>query len=500
MMFRSVRTRLIVSYAAIIFLCLLLAGLAFGFLLRDYQSRIKLDQLGRLAFSVSYQVRLLESLGASSVQIGGFLKDLAAETDVRFLLTDQGGRIIQDSAGDLTGVFIGMPSQQASERQPFITQLYHTRNEEGFLLVLAIPRLTPISEVFLERPSAYTVILAVPETDLQTAWLELAPIFALAGSIALIVSVLVALLISRTISRPIAQITTASEQIAQGHYDQFIPVSGHDEVGRLATTFNAMAQQVAESHRTTRDFLANVSHELKTPLTSIQGFSQAMVDGSLRTPADYQEAGQIINEEAERMRRLVEDLLFLSKIESGQIGMRQDIVDLGEVLREAVRRYWWQADQNQRRLDLHVDDLPPVRGDARWLGQAFSNLLDNALKFTPRTGEISVSARKEIGSIGPGVRIIVQNSGSFIPDGDLQRIFERFYQVDKSRAKLDERLEGSGLGLAIVKEIVQAHSGVVTARSDSRSGTAFDIWLPAVAVSTTGPGVVAVGRTTATPP
>jgi signal transduction histidine kinase len=234
-----------------------------------------------------------------------------------------------------------------------------------------------------------------------------------------------------------------------------------------------MARQVSTSDRTMRDFLANVSHELKTPLTSIQGFSQAMLDGTVLGAEGHQRAAGIINDEANRMRGLVDELLTLSKIESGQIAMGEDPVDLDRLLREATRRAEWQAETIGVRVAVESRPGAFVRGDAHWLTQVFSNLLDNALRHTPAGGGVAVRVQAQ--AEPAEVIVAVQNTGSYIPPDDLPRVFERFFQVDRSRAG---RLGGSGLGLAIVREIVQAHGGSVEAASDSIAGTTFIVRLP----------------------
>jgi two-component system sensor histidine kinase ResE len=265
--------------------------------------------------------------------------------------------------------------------------------------------------------------------------------------------------------------------MARGRYDQSIPVRRRDEVGRLANAFNAMAQQVSSSDRTMRDFLANVSHELKTPLTSIQGFSQALIDGTIEGDESRQHAAGIINEESNAMRRLVDDLLTLSKIESGQIAMGDEVVDVDKLLRDAMRRTEWQAEVKSVQVELEAPRVATVRGDPHWLGQVFTNLLDNALKHTPNGGRVTL--RLEAQEHRAETLVIVHNSGSYIPPQDLPRVFERFFQVDRSRSS---RQHGSGLGLAIVREIVQAHGGQVGATSDRALGTTFTVRLPLNAI------------------
>jgi len=280
----------------------------------------------------------------------------------------------------------------------------------------------------------------------------------------------VAFFISRSIALPLGQLTHASEGMAQGNYNQEIAVEGSDEVVRLAASFNKMAREVKRSQQMQRDFVANVSHELKTPLTSIQGFSQAMLDGATKGEEAYRRAAHIINEEAQRMIRLVSELLDLSQIESGQVAMAREPVDLAELLRRCVARFESRAKEAGLGLELDLPSPLTVLGDADRLERVFANLLDNAIKNTPEGGTISILARQG----GPqAIEVTVADTGVGIPPEDLPRIFERFYRVDKSRAA-----GGTGLGLSIAKEIVEAHGGQIRVSSELGKGTQFVVALP----------------------
>lgn len=486
-MLGSLRSKLIASYVVIIFLALFLAGSAFMLLLRDYQQQLALKRLADLAVPVSLQVRALERSGVGASQIAGLLQEHAAGMGVRILLVDAQSRVVEDTQGSLTGQQIPPPARDFSAGRGRLSAYWDAyRDPDSRLLFLVALRPrggVPLSEGPLGRGTSYSVVLAAPERSVTAAWLELLPSLSLAALASFLVSIIVAVILSRSISRPVAQMTRASEEMARGNYDQFIAAKGKDEVARLAVAFNTMAQAVGLSQRTLRGFLANVSHELRTPLTSIQGFSQAMVEGAVRTPEDYAAAGRIINEEAGRMRRLVEELLYLSKIEAGQIPLERRDLDMGELLRACTRRIQPPAQRAGIKLELEVTSLPPVRGDEGLLEQVFGNLLDNALKHTPPGGAIRVRAQAGdplAADLPAWVVVSVHNTGSFIPAEDLPRVFERFYQLDKARAK---NAGGSGLGLAIVKELVQAHGGTVEARSDLATGTEFIVRLPTDAAS-----------------
>ncbi|MBI2953175.1 MAG: HAMP domain-containing protein [Chloroflexi bacterium] len=483
-MFSDLRSKLIAAFVSVILLSLLLASAAFVFLLRGYQTQLKLRQLEDIAVPMSYQAQLLERAGASPEQIGLFLQDQTKDLNVRILLLDPEGIVAEDSQGELRGQRVILPSNPPTAGR-LAYSLSYDGSENLFLVVTRVRPTTPFGERFFSRAPTYTVALAVPQQSVASSWLELAPNLSLAALISLIASITLAVLLSRSISQPISAVTKASEEMARGNYDQSITVKSGDEIGRMAMAFNAMAAQVKSSHRTLRDFLANVSHELKTPLTSIQGFSQAMVDGAIQDASGYADAGRIINEETERMRRLVDDLLYLSKIESGQIPMEKLPVDLESLVAACVGKVDIQARQANISIGVQVSGLPLIRGDAHKLEQVFINLLDNALKHTPGGGAITIT-----GAVAPARRsadlgddrhslacIAVHNTGSRIPSEELDKVFERFYQVDKSRARSSA---GTGLGLSIVKEIVQAHGGSVEARSESLNGTEFVVHLPTI--------------------
>jgi len=489
--FTSLRLKLVATYSLVILLCLMLAGTAFVYLMRDYQRQIKLNQLSDLALPISWQVRLLERSGASQDQMALFLQDRATEMNVRILLVDPAGHVVDDTSDSLRGEQIPVPppGPVGDNSSPLSTVAFVRNGSPGFVFIVAQAPPQPQrgsqpSDRIVTRSTSYLVALAVPEQSLTSSWLELAPRLGFAALVSMIVSIAVAFMISRSISKPVVQMTRAAEEMAKGNYEQHIEVRGGDEIARLARTFNNMAQQVNISHRTLKDFLANVSHELRTPLTSVQGFSQAMVDGTVSSPAEYSEAGQIINEESERMRRMVEDLLLLSKIESGQLPLDRADLDLRELLRTCVRRATQHAHQSAVTIRLVADQSVKLVGDEGRMEEVLGNLLDNAIRHTPKEGVVTVTLavpqpRPTSGNgqggpqrAAPGPTVSVHNTGSHIPPEDRARVFERFYQVDKSRARTGD---GSGLGLAIAQEIVHAHGGNIAVESDPDRGTTFTV-------------------------
>ena len=322
------------------------------------------------------------------------------------------------------------------------------------------------------RRSTHAVI-AIPQAKLAAAWLELVPRLALAGLIALIVSFIVSYFISRSISGPLARITAASKQMAQGNYDVYIPIRGQDEVGRLSEAFNQMANEVSTNQRTMRDLLANVSHELKTPLTSIQGFSQAILDGVVTEDDDVKEYSRLVFDEAQRMRGLVDDLLLLSQIESGQVSMEHKRINVRAAAQPHARAVPLVDPRGGHPVRRRVR---AAAGHHRRPAPARAGVLATCCRTRCATHRPAGSSRSTARSISGGhVSISVHNTGSFIPQEDLTRVFERFFQVDRARTR---KGGSSGLGLSIVKEIVEAHGGTVRAISTEESGTEFVVVLP----------------------
>ena len=482
---RSLRARLILAFAAIIFLTLLLVGIGFVFIIRQYQEQREILRLGTVIGPILGQARQLDQQGRTLEDARDFLDRQADELDVRLVLA-RAGSIIYDSNDELNNHRIDIQAAESLGPLQRVRLVVAPGTDDPRLRFIFLQP-GPNSDRPLTRPNnVLLAIVHVPPTVLSVVQ-EMAPRLALAALVSLSASIVVAWVLAASIARPLARMTRAAEDMALGRYDHEIEARGDDEVGRLSAAFNMMMREVAKSQRTLRDFVANVSHDLRTPLTSIQGFSQAMVDGALRSPEDYAEAGRVINEEAERMRRLVEDLLELSKIESGQVRLDPGPCDLEALAHQTVERAERRAGELGLHLALSADEMPVVLADSRWVERAVDNLIDNALKHTPAEGIITIA----IGTmtVPPGAEVLspvgrrtggfgyiaVHNTGSFIPPGDQPRVFERFYQMDKARSGTGT---GSGLGLAIAQEIIQAHGGWIHLQSSRAGGTEFAVLLP----------------------
>lgn len=284
-----------------------------------------------------------------------------------------------------------------------------------------------------------------------------------------LIAFVLAVIISRSIARPLQSLARASQSVAQGQYDEQVEVRGPTEVQSVALSFNQMTAEVRAAQQSQRDFMANVSHDLKTPLTSIQGYSQAIMDGAAKDPT---EAAKVIHDEAERLNRMVTQLTDLARLQAGRLSVEMAGLDLNDLLEALGERLAVVAVRKRITIEVQTQPIPRIAGDGDRLVQVFTNLISNAIKYTPQHRKIRVTTEKTSAGY---ICVTVADNGIGIPREDLPRIFERFYQVDKSRGPK----RGTGLGLAITKEIVEMHGGRISIDSPGvNQGTTVRVWLP----------------------
>jgi two-component system phosphate regulon sensor histidine kinase PhoR len=247
-------------------------------------------------------------------------------------------------------------------------------------------------------------------------------------------------------------------------------LQGNQRLGALLVLHDVTRIQTLEKVR--REFVANVSHELKTPLTTIQGMAETLLHGALKDSKHNQEFVETIYKQSQQLSNLVEDLLDLSAIESGKKELKRSEIDLEELFEELVADFGAMAQKNRVHLQVHLPDtLTPIQLDRVIILQVFRNLIDNAIKFNRPEGQVLIGGSQQEDSI----TLWIKDTGHGIPPEDLPRIFERFYRVEKARSR--ER-GGTGLGLALVKHGVEAHGGSVSVSSTLGEGSIFTITLP----------------------
>jgi signal transduction histidine kinase len=433
------------------------------------------------------EIRNLQNAGSATA--GARLLTFSQDNDVRIIVAtrvnDNTSTVFLDTAsGFQRGDTIQVTLESDSYQLPaFLERLLNTRvqftlgqfdNTDGSAWLY-------VSLDILRQNDRGIVILIADEAPTQTLGHvlaefrdSLAPSLLQAALVGLIAALILATLISGGLLRALRDLRTAAAAVMKGDYAHRVPVRGAPEVRAVAEAFNAMSAETQANQQAQQDFVANVSHDLKTPLTSIQGYSQAIMDGTAKDPAH---AAGIIHEEAGRLNRMVVELTDLARLQAGRLSMQSVPLDMGQLAAAIGQRLEIVAQKKNITLHIESPSMPQVMGDGDRLAQVLTNLVSNALKYTPNGGQVWIRTQINHG----GVEVIVQDTGVGIPPEDLPRIFERFYQVDKARGPR----RGTGLGLPIAHEIVKAHQGRIAVTSGGAGqGTAFTIWLPSPHLNT----------------
>lgn len=384
---------------------------------------------------------------------GGMMDgDVWGGMGISLLLADDQGIVIADTASSAIGEKL-TPAELAAG-----TPLLVEGQQVGTLLAVSAPAgvATPAGD-FLSEVN-------------RSTWL--------AGLVASGLALVLGLLLFRQIVAPVRGLTAAAQQIAAGRLDRRVTVSSQDEIGQLAGAFNQMTDALARDQQLRRNMMADIAHELRTPLSVILANLEAMLDGVLPTSSEEVVS---LHDEAKLLSRLVADLRLLSLAEAGQLKLQRTSTDLNQLVRRATEQMRLQAESSG--VDLVTDgdtQLPSLNVDADRIAQVINNLLSNALRYTPAGGQVTVRATTQSQSGNqPEVIVAVTDNGSGIPSEDLPHIFDRFYRTDKSRSRASG---GSGIGLAIVKQLVEVHGGRVWAESRGPDqGSTFTFSLPIVA-------------------
>ena len=328
------------------------------------------------------------------------------------------------------------------------TQIQVNGETVGILLFKKPPDKNPLEDEFIRRLSQSIYLSAI-------------------GTI--LIAFILGAILSGTITRPIRELTKATHEMAGGKFGQQVPVRSRDEIGELASSFNKMNDDLARSFNLRKQMTADIAHELRTPLSLIIGHAEAVHDGVL---PPSKENFEIIREEAERLEQLVNDLRTLSLADAGELSVDFQPIEINKLMSDIKAHYMVQF--NQKRITLELGPAPvflqanldPIR-----FSQVLTNILDNALRYTPEEGHVAISIKQN----GDQIEINIQDSGDGVTPEDAAHLFDRFYRADESRTR-DEG--GSGLGLAIAKSIVEMHKGKIWAESEKGKGLKVIIQLP----------------------
>lgn len=473
----SLRSRLILTYGLIIGVFLLLVFLGFLVVLRNLaiaDARAELTRTGTLL-----EQRLagagLVNWKDEQVRSRAVFDLIGRAADTPYIVLDPNGTVMYSHR---------IPAIKAGQKlaAPLIRKAISSRKTESGTIsnpgepsvAVAVPVIRPSSSDVLG-----VLLMVKPVTLVQAATKRTLRPLLLVTLLAGLIVFLASVVIARSVVRPLRRVETAAARIAGGDYQQRIPVEGPQEVQDLALQFNEMAARVeaaiAEIQKQEglrREFVASVSHDLRTPVTSIQGFVTALADDVSGDPDTRRRHLAIVQEEIQRLSRLIDDLFEFAKLEAGQLSFHMEPFDLADLVRACAASAQPSAEQSEVSLTTAGADAPlRLTGDRERVAQVILNLVYNALRFTPEGGRVAVSLRQA----GGWAEVSVADNGAGIAPEDLSQIFGRFY---KGRQQGRRILGGTGLGLAIAKSLVEAHGGRISVKSEPGKGSTFTFTLP----------------------
>jgi two-component system sensor histidine kinase BaeS len=470
----SLRLKLVLSYLAVALGAILILAIAVAIAVQNYFNNTQLEGLDQQAQFRAHQ--LVFAYTHNSIP----LIRTAPDDPVLFIFVDPKGSQIICSGSQF------LKKQNCND--PTLTSAFSetlSKNKETNGSIQMVADNATFSSLYICIPLNYNgqligaMFMTTPAIAQYFSQQANTAIF-IAGLIVAALVIIFSFLFARRLTQPLEALTLAAEQMKQGKYTQRVEVpKTQDELGRLASTFNDMANtieaDVNEMHhqeQARRDLIANIAHDLATPLTAIQGFSEALADEVISDTEARQETAQRIGREVQRLRRLVKDLQQMSSLESGHAQLDLAPLDMNTLVAETLNVI--QPECEQMGISLHneiMSETPPVLADSDRITQVLLNLLDNARHHTTKGGSIHIKAYSKENALS----IQVRDTGTGIDSADLPHIFERFYRADRSRAGTTG---GSGLGLSIVKAIITAHGGNIWAESAPGQGTTITFTLP----------------------
>ena len=475
----SISWKIIIAYLLILAIAFSVIGVSLLQLVGEYlfNQRIKEDQ--RTAEGLSIQMgRLLQARNADGMF--AFASEACSEGNSRVLVLDEYGVVQVDTSSLLNGRrFQNAEAAKVLSGSLSSYGFYDEDSRGAYWLHAAlnafsnVDALTGVFACGLYADNApigaVIYISQVQEIyeNLHEIQLKIMTWLILVAAAVIVMSMFVI----RTITRPVSDLREGIARMSSGDFSARVNVRGRNEFAELATAFNSMTERIEQLDKSRSQFVSNASHELKTPLSTMKILIESILYQDPFDPGMTKEFLSDVNTEIDRLNRIVSDLLTLVNIDSGGMKLNSADLDVNELILEQVKRLAPLARENGIELDCSAREMMEITGDTVKLQQVFYNVIDNAIKYTPRGGEVHVSLARA----GKRAIIRISDTGIGIPADDLPHIFDRFYRVDKARYRATG---GTGLGLSIVKQIVQLHGGSILATSEEGHGTTFVIELP----------------------
>lgn len=463
---------MLATYLTVTIGALLIAGVTVGALLQGFQMREKKEMIAR-------ELAVISQLYANVK--GGMVNQSATEAELVLIarhydgliqVVHADGEIVSYSSASKWNVISARPYAESE-----ITQMVRAkagisgsapsfeRQKSGFHMLIGT--LSPDAEGNADYAIRFFYDTTNMRSEIEMIYLEVI----LVTLVTILLAVIAVYYTTSRMTKPFMEINETVQKYSKGDYNLRIPITNTQEATELAVSFNTMADQLKDLEATRRSFVANVSHELRSPLTSMKGFLEAMQDGTIG-PADYEKYIGIVLSETRRMVTMVNDLLDLARIESGKTALRLEVFEINEQIRRTLLTF--EARIYEKSMEVEVkfaQEQYYVEADVTQIGQVLRNIIDNAIKYSPEHSRLRIATyamRRE-------VYVSIADNGRGIPQEDLPHVFDRFYKVEK--AHTPSKATGSGLGLSIVKRIIDQHNQTITVTSARGKGTTFTFTL-----------------------
>ncbi|MFC4324247.1 sensor histidine kinase [Litchfieldia salsa] len=457
--------RIVIKLGASILTIILIILLPLGFIMNQlfsgfYYNKVQ-DQLNDLSNRYANTITSVED--QDILQMFEVLADM---TDQEIIIVNEQGTVVANSG--LPSLPKGLEIQE-DELSRFINnsvvqnELYDEQTDKRYL---SVGKPIILDDQFIGG----IFVLASVEEMYQSIDMITNSII-LAGTGAIFLAIGFTFIVSRKLSNPLLEMEKATRKIAKGDLNTRVSVASKDEIGSLSNAINDLAFELQRYRSSRREFFANISHELRTPITYLEGYANVIENKLYKTEEEKNKYLQIIQQEAKRMSSLVNDLFELSKLEEGRLSLQFEEIDLIEVVENAVSKTKIKAEQKGLTIGFSPTyQIPSIYADGLRMEQILINLIENAIRYT-KQGSIMIS----LSSDNDKVIVSIEDTGIGIPSDDIPYLFERFYRVEKSRSR---EHGGTGLGLAIVKQLVARQHGSIQVKSEVGKGTCFELTFP----------------------
>ncbi len=469
---KSILKSLILGSLCVVMLSFIIAGSFFYSLLTDSAMEEKVSTLKQNVPRISELTYITLTNNSTPIRsiYNSVMGSISANTGASIIVFDGNGVIVTVSGLHRTG-FVGSKINESLSKPILEGKEYHKTGvlDEFF----NEPTLTVGSPMRENGKIFGGVVFNMPVPEIRNMNFRIFKNFFLMSLVTLCFSVILYYFISKRITTPIKNMSTAVTEFAKGNFEKRVEYGGDDEIGELATNFNAMATSLENLENMRSHFVANVSHELRTPMTTISGFIEGILDGTV-APEEQDKYLKVALNETKRLSRLVNDLLSISKMEGGEFKLNKQNFYMNELVAQILFRFESSINDKNIEVELNLaDDNPEVNADSDAITQVITNLVHNAVKFTPEGGNIWIKTWV----YGKKAYVEIKNSGHGVEEEKLKFIFDRFYKTDDSRSG-DKT--GFGLGLFIVKNLLSRHDEKIWAESKIDEYTKFTFSLSVV--------------------